>query len=465
MKVNLRMTAWLCACSCLIVLTVGGVLWLNLPRAIPAEPPPVVTADTLSPSPPAINQNPVVDPQTEVVITQGSVVKTQAAVVNSPATTLDISPLPAVAYPTGSIGEACELNNFPPYHTDRELLRGHEISPFDNTGNYKQKKEEKCRIALENHMNLINPNLWGREHDTLGSHRVHALVAIDNPLTFERIFADPAGDFARVQEALARPACQLGQETETNWQLNKTCHADAFLNYAMVTRYCYNSGLLLRPKQIYWEEDNPTPEQDRSNWIQHFESSWVRDKCRSLDPNLKLRLPVHTELRQQIQEHQIGDKTQSVYTTLIELAARLGDEAAWLAHPTDIYRLQIRPKWDEEGYKYGPLAEWFSTELTDPTNLVSKLAPSVDRLRQFVSLFGKNIEAKGKLIKFNHEALAQHLCSPPYYTPPSEDTEAIPEPPSCREIVTELRQESLSPSMLALIATFEDVATRLDVYE
>ena len=461
MKVNLRITAWLSGCSCLILLTLGGVLWLNLPRVIPAEPPIIVTDDMRSTSLTAINQNPVVDPQTTVV-------KTQEAVVNPPATIPIISPLPPVAYPTGSIGEACELNNFPPYHTDRELLRGLGISPYDDTGNFKQDKEEKCRIALENHMNLINPNLWGREHDTLGSHSVHALVAIDNPLTFERIFADPAGDFARVQEALARPECQLGQETETNWQLNETCHADAFLNYAMVTRFCHNSsGILMRPNQYYAEADNPTPEQDRHMWIQLFEDGWVADKCGSLDRNLKLRLPAHTELRQQIQGHQIGDKTQSVYTILIELAARLGDEAAWLAHPLHIDRRRAIPNWGyEEGYKYGPLAEWFSTDLTDPTNLFSKLAPSVDRVRQFVSLFGKNITVMGNLIKFDHEALAQHLCSPPYYTPPLEDTEAVPEPPSCRTVANELRQEFHSDqSMLKTIATFEEIAIRLDVYE
>lgn len=64
MKVNLRMTAWLSACSCLILLTLGGVLWLHLPRAIPVEPPTVIADDVHNTSPTEINQNPVVDPQT-----------------------------------------------------------------------------------------------------------------------------------------------------------------------------------------------------------------------------------------------------------------------------------------------------------------------------------------------------------------------------------------------------------------
>ena len=237
------------------------------------------------------------------------------------------------------------------------------------------------------------------------------------------------------------------------------------LNYAMVTRFCYNFGILTRPKQYYSKEDNPTPEQDRRMWIQHLEGGWVRRKCQSLDPNLKLRLPVHTELRQQIQALQIGDKNKSANATLIELAARLGDEAAGLAHPVDIERIRGKPQCDEEGYQYGPLAEWFTTDSSDPTNLFSKLTPSVDRFRHLAPLFGKNIKAKGKVINFDHQALARHLCTTPYHIPPSVDEALTSEPPSCREIVTELRQEELSPSMLEAITTFEDVAIRLDVYE
>ena len=79
-------------------------------------------------------------------------------------------------------------------------------------------------------------------------------------------------------------------------------------------RFCYadftDSGVTNRPRQYYSKKDHPTPEQDRSMWIQLFESGWVRNiKCASLDPNLDLQLPVHTELRQQIQALQVVDKT------------------------------------------------------------------------------------------------------------------------------------------------------------
>ena len=455
MKVNIRITAWLSGCFCLILLTLGVFLWLSTPNSKPAELSTLVTTSTLSSSPNSTAQ----------ILAD---VTPQTAVDNLQTTSRSISPpLPPITYPLGSIGEACEVNTYPPrvgfFDLDREVMLSLENSPFDSTGeNFKLLKSPKCLTALETYINPINPYLWGREHNTHGFHSAHAFVDIDNPLNFERIFTDPAGDFARVQEALARPECQLSTDDEPNLRLNETCHADAIHNYALIARFCYGVGIYTRPYQWYSKEDNPNPEQDRSMWIHSLENAWVTTKCDDLDPNIDLQLPIHTELRQQIQEL---DKDKTLNETLIELAARLGDEAAGLTHPVEYYGTYGRSEHSEEGYKYGPLTEWFVTDLTDPTNLFSKLAPSVDRLRQFVSLFEKNIKAKGKLIKFDHEALVRHLCAPPYYIPPSVDEDPTPEPPSCREIVNELRQETLSPAMSDAIITFEDVAIHLDAYE
>ncbi|MCY3628287.1 MAG: hypothetical protein OXG88_11720 [Gammaproteobacteria bacterium] len=472
MKTNLRITVWLSSCGCLILLTLGVFWWLSPPRLPAADQPTLATNPTLSASPHSTAQT------TAVVNRPRSVATSQTAVANSQPATLSSPPLPPVAYSLGSLGEACDVNEYPPmisfFDLDDETILSLKNSPFDSTGdNLKPFKKAKCLTALETYMNPINPYLWGREDDTHGVYSAPAFITIDNPLTFERIFTDPAGDFARVQEALARPECQLNQNTKSNWQLNETCHADAIHNYALIMRFCYadftESGVIKRPSQYYAKKDNPTPEQDRSMWIDGLQNGWVWKKCASLDPNLDLLLPVHTELRQQIQALQVVDENssgrkQTLNGTLIELAAQLGDEAAGLTYPIDHGRFKL--PYDEEGYKYGPLAEWFTTDLTDPTTLFSKHPPSVDRLRQFVPLFGKSIESKGKMIKFNHEVLVRHLCTPPYYTPPSEDTAAIPEPPSCRTIANELRQEFHSDqSVLKTIATFEEIAMRLDVYE
>ena len=479
MKTNVQITVWLSSCACLILLTLGVFWWLSPPRLPAADLSTLATNPTQSPLPYSMAQT------TTVVNRPRFVATSQTAVTNSQPAPLSIPPLPPVVYPLGTIGEACEVNTYPPKtdfsNLNQETALSLENSPFTSTGdNWKSFQKEKCRTALEKHINPINPYLWGREDDTHGVYSAPALITMDNPLTFERIFTDPAGDFARVQEALARPECQLNPNTKSNWQLHETCHADAIHNYALIMRFCYahiaDSGVINRPRQYYSKKDNPTPEQDRSMWIQALEDDWVWEKCASLDPNLDLQLPVHTELRKQIQALQVensSERRQTLNGTLIDLAARLGDLSAGLTYPINhnpvssdpFGSIQFNKPYDEEGYKYGPLAEWFSTDLNDRTNLFSKHPPSVDRLRHLVPLFATHIEASGKTIKFNHEALAQHLCSHPYYTPPSEDTEAIPEPPSCREIVTELRQESLAPAMLELIYTFEEVAIHLDVYE
>lgn len=468
MKAYSRITAWLSCCICLILLTLGVFLWLNNHRSIPAELRTLTTPTNLKESPKATAEN--------AAFTNPLSSPPPAA--NPQPVTLTNPPLSPVAYPLGSIGEACEVNEYPPrtgyFDLDLETRHSFENSPWDATGeNLKQLQESKCLTAVESYMKPINPYLWGRQNDTHGRHSALALIVTDNPLTFERIFADPAGDFARVQEALARPECHPGDDPKSNWKLNETCHADAILNYALFTRFCYDHGFLTRPQQYYTKKDNPTPEQDRSMWIETLEVGWVWEKCETFDPNLNLRLPVHAELRQQIQKLQVVDekaprREQTLNGTLIDLAARLGDEAAGLTYPIDHNPAYVPfGPHDEEGYQYGPLAEWFTTDLTEPTNLFSKHPPSIDRLRHLVPLFATHIEASGgKIIKFNHEALVRHLCTPPYYTPPSEDTETIPEPPSCRTVANELRQEFHSDqSMLKKIATFEELAIRLDVYE
>ena len=458
MKTNYRITA----CVCLILLGFGCVLWLSFPRTTPAE----LTDRS--------NTNLITDPPSTAPTT---------AVVNPPAVTLAIPPLPPVAYPPGSIGEACEVNEYPPrvdyFDLDRETSHNLENSPFDSAGDWKALKEVNCMAALDRHMNPINPYLWGKEKEPEGKLSALALVNIDNPVTFERLFTDPVGDFALVQEVFTRPECQLGTDADPNWQLHETCHADALLNYALLTRFCYGDGVLKRPRKYYREKDNPTPEQDRSMWIQGLEAAWVRQKCKSLDPNLKLQLPIHIALQQQIQALRGSDDhgpygEQTLTGALIDLAARLGDPTAALTQP--IWHGQFYDPYDEEGYKYGPLAEWFTSDWR-PYELFTKHPPNIERLYVFLELFAEEnlCTADGREIKLNRDVLVQHLCTPPYdddiahpfYSSPYPDVDkdTINNPPSCREVITELRQKSIPSSMLAEIATFEDIAIRLGIYE
>ena len=420
----------------LIGLAIGVFLWFSTPRSIPVELPDIPSATNLSTSP----------------------VPTPAATVSPPPPTKLVVPrLDPVDYPPGSVGHACEVNEFPPragywFLEPEQRRRRGEKNPLLALRN------EECKAALDNQLYATNPYLW---FDNT-KNRQFAFIVIDKPLTFERLFTDPIGDLARVQDALTRPECQLGENAESNWQLHDTCHADALLNYALITRFCYNEGVSNRTRKMYWEEDNPTPAQDRGMWIQDLEDDWVEEKCKSLDPTLSLQLEVHTELRVQLRMLYPAAPKRDLDGILIELAARLGDDAAALTRT--VIRLYDKI-YSDEGYKHGRFADWF-TNLFEPTKLFTKHPPSVDRLRQILPLFSKNIGAGGgSFMVIDHEALVQHLCTPPYFTNLSED-EIIADSDSCRTVINELRlQIDNNRVMQELIATFEDVAMRLEVYE
>ena len=431
-------TLWLRASGLgLIGLGVGVALWFSIPRPVPPAIPDIPTTTNLSGSP---------DPTSSATIPP------------SPPTVVSSPRLPPIDYPPGSVGHACGVNEFP-RRVGYWFLEPEQRRQLGGKNPLLAIRNEECSSAVERHLYATNPYLWFDETNN----RQFAFINIDNPLTFERLFTDPVGDLVRVQGALARPECQLGENAEPNWLLHETCDADALLNFALITRYCYNEGVRNRTRQMYWEEDNPTPEQDRGMWLQDLEADWIDEKCASLDPILDLQSEVHTELRVQLQAL-AQDERSNWEGILIELAARLGDDAAAL---TQTFHRPYKKLYSDDGYKYGHLAGWFD-DVFIPSELFVKHPPSVERLRQLVPFFGEFIGARGrKLIKFDHEALVQHLCTPPYYyyTSRGVDEDTIPEPPSCRTIVDTLRQEALHPSDLANIAKFEEVAMRLDVYE
>ncbi|MDE0645232.1 MAG: hypothetical protein OXH84_03200 [Gammaproteobacteria bacterium] len=466
MQTNRRLKLWIGVGSLfsLVALGVGVLVFLNSSRSISEdksftpEIQPVVA--TISPTPENVSAQPE---------------------------SLDIPKLPTLDYPPGSVGEACRVNDFPPYdwYRDQSMETRRKIGER-HWDAWEAIESEKCRTALERHLNPINPYHWGTDNTFYSSSL--AFVSIENPLTFERIFTDPIGDFLRVQEVLARPECQLAWDTENKRELNDTCHADAIHNYALITQHCYRdehiqsygSGGL--SYQIYKEENNSTQE-DRNKWIQILEKRWLDRKCESLDPIIDLWSSGNTELREQIHALRVDGNEQyagyrrggpRVYSSmtrwhkpLIDLAAHLGDEAAGLS---------------PHGHEYGRFADWYNY-VFQPMELYRKYPPTIDRVRHIIQLFSKDlccgnrrdllsIQSTGEELlrsivwpSLDHDMLVQHLCAPPYLIYSLDENDAIPEPPSCREIVNKLKQEALTPFMLEAIATFEDVAMRHDVYQ
>ena len=368
------------------------------------------------------------------------------------------SPMPPLDFPFGSVEEACGLSELPSYWEDDEFL--------DNDSPQALESDE-CRAALETHMNALNPYLWSYTTEEAPS---FAFVVLEEPLTFERIFADPAGDLARVQDALSRPECLLTGD-ETNWELKESCSADAFMNYAMFNRYCYSGGI--RPREVYVE--NPTLVQSVTEWKHELAESWIEEKCDMFAPELWLtadRYPELTEWLWSLADPEERDLTEAVYgrrsmlsANLIEYAARLGDDAAGITQP--VSRLNI-----ESGAGYGRFS-WLLDSEDWYEFARRKQEPSAEHFRhtfKMLALASARRPDPRDEIKFDWEWVARHLCEPPYYNEYEryhhEVSGEIPVPKSCQEIVHELRQSNLknAPVRRAL-DKFEQVALELGVYE
>ena len=389
--------------------------------------------------------------------------------------------LPILEFPPGSVEAECGLNDFPPYYAQDQ---GGVDSPYDAEGELVALEAEECRLALENHINGINPYLWGATYQS----RPLAFVVLENPLTFERIFADPTGDLVRIKEALSRPECLLEQGTKINWELKESCHADAFLNYALINRYCFDGGIRSGSGAVYWSEENQTWEQDRFRlWKQALEDAWVKEKCEALDPTLELKeyqleladafmTMADAKMMLTMTESEIVEWKEELeemigapgflvsiyfYPTIIELAARLGDDAAGLVQPVVITANLFLYR--EEGYKYGRFAELLNSPAW--MELSVKKAPSTERFLQTFNMLAE-VDTR-KSIKFDWKWVAQRLCTPPYekYWRGTELVDSV-ETQSCRTVVNEIyRQGITSPSLLDAIAKFERVAMELNVYD
>ena len=193
-------------------------------------------------------------------------------------TEINTDSTPTLTLPIGSVEEACRIHELPLWWDvfDDPDLVAETLTTLLNS--------ETCNTALDVHVRAINPYTWGE----ISKHLQFALFEIDNPLTFDRIFADPVGDFARVQDAMSRTECLLEQGTLTNFELKESCNADALMNYALFNRFCYyreidvgNTGRRLHRRDL-------PPEWSSSTWNSVLRSGWIRQQCQEFDSDLKL---------------------------------------------------------------------------------------------------------------------------------------------------------------------------------
>ena len=402
----------------------------------------------------------------------------------------EIPELPELAFVAGSVEEACEFNDFPPYHS----------STFESDWDLRiPLASEECWSAMETHINTINPlhldRVPKRRH-------TFQFFVLEDPLTFGRIFTDPTGDFSRVQDALSRPECLLTGD-EANWELKDSCHAGAFLNFVLINRICLGSSGWSRAYTFYPNNNDLTPKQDRLMWKESLEHKWVEMKCEEIDQTLEFSSEQYPELHKLVMSLQRPTTRikKNAEDLLIELAARLGDETAGLTQPSHFLFPHPGNK-NEEGYKFGRFAELLASRTWQELSL--KQVPNADRFFQIFHMLAKAESQKvetSKAIQFDWSKLVQHMCIPPssktleyiredgavarlteqdfevlLKLEPEElrELELEPEviedffePKSCQEIVHVIRQEKgiQSPAVLAVLEKFEQVALELDVYD
>ncbi len=154
---------------------------------------------------------------------------------------------------------------------------------------------EECLSALELHTLKTNPF----ERNGLAVVKnipEFSLVILDNPMTYERIFEDPAEDLQRISEALSLPDC----EWETVfWKkgLKEVCHAEAFTNYATFYHACFDlAGERSKQAKTYFhlehyyifEAQEPEPDNITDMWQGYLEYRWVEEKCKEFGSEVAL---------------------------------------------------------------------------------------------------------------------------------------------------------------------------------
>ena len=374
-----------------------------------------------------ITHNRAVPNSAELESSDSSRMVSEPAPATEPVVSTETTPkpeLPKLAFLAGSLEEACGFNELPTYWVADSFPkknRGYTTVLTYLTDEYEKgqmsvTKFEECQSVLDEHMSNANP--YHFLFDAPNQATLLKFVVLDEPFTFERIFANPADDLTRMQDALSRPECMLEQGT-VNWELDQTCHTDALLNFALVNVFCFGEGVDNRIRSVNRVTDTPTLKQDRQLWKQDLEDEWVEQKCEGLDPTLELTAENYPELYALILSlNESEDTGKAPLELLVELAARFGNEVAGLTEA--VYRLGWNTwSFKSEGYKFGRM---FGRD----TNVVShsewmqfapKWGPSTDRFQQTFYMLAKlsawRLDPRDE-IEFDWEFVARHLCEPPY---------------------------------------------------
>ena len=330
----------------------------------------------------------------------------------------------------------------------------------DDYADFDSQISEKCFEAVGNYLTQFPRKL--------GWWYLPRLLVISNPMTYDRVFADPKTDRSRVLDALSRPECQFQEGELIRWDLKDDCHGVAFANYANFLSLCGSPSYLTT-----WHEENDIlgdalvnfddPWEDfevrKVLFQRDLEQEWVYKQCRNFGIENRLfdhegqdrdifRLLnlVGENVGEESIENPEGNLQAEVQRVLIALAARFGEEWAILEYRGPKI---LTDSWDLWINKEQPWREFRNLyPVYDP--------PSVEKVTAAVDFILAMEDAD---VRFDWDMFVTDLC-------------LFDEDDSLRDRTCESSMESLSLKLepdqharhIEVIAQLKQVAQRLGVY-
>lgn len=292
------------------------------------------------------------------------------------------------------------------------------------------------------------------------------------PLTYQRIFADPAADRSNVLSALNKPECRL-EEGEVRWDLKDSCHAESFTNYANFLFFCQSveekldSDLDMAQNFFYgpafwpnvwqrysmWDWENPRS----SEWAGErlLEGRWIVERtCKRTDSETLSLDSQHYATLMAIWKR-LGENTghyDRAFEVLRSMAARLGDE--WAA---SVYESpKENDAWDAHEAEYMPWKLHLRTMRSTLSNSQVTTSTNVRgrALKLALEVWGELEEAR---IRIDLDRLVEYVCGGNWWR--SNET--------CEDIIAELKENEVSADQgyWHRLSVFEARAIQIGIYD
>ena len=312
---------------------------------------------------------------------------------------------------------------------------------------------EECQIALEEHILKSNPLVFSSDE--------FSFILQENPMTYERVFSDPAGDLEKILDALSRPECLLEDGVVANWELKDSCLAEAFTNYATFYLVHYQSppsesSLTVKYPEVF----------EKVPWLlnEHWESYFIMRTLEQIigkqkyDASLEFSARNYPSQFQQIisfgesrqrflrrgNAYKDEDDANILFQTLLHLGARLGDVDA---------TFRLTSHFDEKLAAYFIERQPWLENWDEPDR---NRIPSESQLLKAINV----IDAVADIdVKLDWEGLVKRICKP-------DLKQGVFAYPSCHTLISDLL-EKIDPTedrKIIALDKFKRKAIELGLY-